>query len=71
MTRWWSQDERELPNWASACKKVLLNQLSSPSPERLLFHILENPVRKSQARAVEIEIQAWLALHALCEHNAD
>ena len=50
----------ELPNWASACRKVLLSQTSSATPERFFFSLLENSVRNSQARAMKNYIKASL-----------
>ena len=33
---WWKRHEPELPHWSSACKSVLLLQLSSAAAERVL-----------------------------------
>ena len=61
VTTWWSQHERELPNWAAACKKVLLIQPSSAASERV-FSLLENSFRNNQARAMEDYIEVSLML---------
>ena len=61
VTTWWSHHERELPNWAAACRKVLLMQPSSAASERV-FSLLENSFHANQARAMEDYIEASLML---------
>jgi len=39
---WWEIHEQEIPNWAKACKKILLIQSSSAALERV-FSLLEIP----------------------------
>ena len=51
----------ELPNWAAACRKVLLIQPSSAASERV-FSLLENSFHNNQARAMEDYIEALLML---------
>ena len=42
---WWKDHETELPKWATACKQVLLIQLSFAATERV-FSIHSNEVLK-------------------------
>lgn len=48
---WWEIHEQEIPNWAKACKKILLIQPSSAASGRV-FSLLENSVRDNQACAM-------------------
>ena len=53
--RWWSSQERAVPNWSEAVKKILLIQPSSASAERI-FSILQNAISKQQDETVEASI---------------
>ena len=57
---WWEIYEQEIPNWAKACKKILLIQLSSAALERV-FSLLENSFW-DQACAMEDYIEASIML---------
>ena len=59
---WWEIHEQEIPNWAKACKKILLIQPLSAASERV-FSLLENSFRDSQACAMEDYIEASIMLH--------
>ena len=62
VTTWWSQQEREPPNWASACKYVLLISLfSAAAPERF-FIAKYTQFRNCQARAIGYYVKAPLIL---------
>ena len=58
---WWGNHEQEIPNWAKACKKILLIQPSSAASERI-FSLLENAFRDNQACALEDYIEASIML---------
>jgi len=58
---WWEIHEQEIPNWAKACKKILLIQPSSVASERV-FSLLENSFRDNQACAMEDYIEASIML---------
>ena len=58
---WWEIHEQEIPNWAKACKKILLIQPSSAASERV-FSLLENSFRDNQACAMEDYIEASIML---------
>ena len=58
---WWEIHEEEIPNWAKACKKILLIQPSSAASERV-FSLLENYFRDNQACVMEEYIEASIML---------
>ena len=58
---WWEIYKQEIPNWAKACKKILLIQPSSAASERV-FSLLENSFRDNQACAMEDYIEASIML---------
>jgi len=58
---WWEIHEQEIPNWAKACKKILLIQPSFAASERV-FSLLENSFRDKQACAMEDYIEASIML---------
>ena len=58
---WWEIHEQEIPNWAKACKKILLIQSSSATSERV-SSLLENSFRDNQACAREDYIEASIML---------
>ena len=59
---WWGIHEQEIPNWAKACKKILLIQPLSAASERV-FSLLENSFQDSQAYAMQDYIEASIMLH--------
>lgn len=59
--RWWSAQERALPNWSAAVKKILLIQPSSASAERV-FSILQNTFSNQQDAALEETVEASVML---------
>ena len=58
---WWSSHETDLPNWAKACRLVLLVQPSSAASERV-FSILTNSFSSQQESSLEDCIQLSVIL---------
>lgn len=62
--KWWARQEEKLPNWAAACRQVLLCQPSSAAVERV-FSTLQNSFGDQQSRALEDYVELALML----QHN--
>jgi len=52
VAEWWKNHETEIPDWAQACKLILLVQLSSASAEQV-FSILQNSFTRQQHSSLE------------------
>ena len=59
--RWWKIHQEQLPQWASACKRMLLVQPSSAAAERV-FSLLQNSFLKCQTSALQDYIQISVML---------
>ena len=59
--RWWKTNQDKLPQWASACKRMLLVQPSSAAAERV-FSLLQNSFSKGQTSALQDYIQISVML---------
>ena len=58
---WWKRHEDNLPNWAKACKSLLLIQPSSAAAERV-FSILSNSFTEKQTHSLRDYIEASVML---------
>jgi hypothetical protein len=61
---WWKDHENKLPQWASACKRVLLLQPSSAAAERV-FSILSNSFNSQQ----ESSLEDYTELSVILQYN--
>ena len=61
---WWKSHKHNLPNWAQACRLVLLVQPSSAAAERV-FSILTSSFSSQQQTSLEDYIQ----LSAMLQYN--
>ena len=61
---WWNGHESQLPNWATACKRVLLLQPSSAAAERV-FSLLSNSFTSQQ----ESSLEDYTELSVILQYN--